>query len=71
MSENLQQVIFYTCILIVFYMIWGTPAVIEGLVTLAVIGILGLLIRAATNWWYGPDPFAGRGAERRDKSGGE
>lgn len=67
MSQNLQQIIAYTCLLAVIYMIWGSSGVIEALITLGVLGILGLILKLITDWWYGPDPFPRRGADARAK----
>jgi hypothetical protein len=65
MSENLQQVIFYTCILIVFYMIWGATGVIQGALTLVAFGAAYLLWLIA-KWAFdrATDPFPGSSRQR-------
>ena len=60
MSENLQQVIFYTCLLAVIYMVWGTTGVTEALITLGAVLVFCLIWKIVHRWWFGPDDLLAR-----------
>lgn len=65
MSENLQQVIFYTCLLAVFYMVGGSGAVVQGLIAGGIALVVIALFRLAFRWWYGPDTLRSDAARDR------